>query len=195
MVIAWECDSCREAQELLETVAPDLIVSEALFSDNEGVLTFINEVHRTKPKLPILVLSGQNENLIAERVLKIGGAGFVSKSACPTELLTAMRTVLKGEIYMSSRMASRAFRRYSQGGARQPDPNPIDGLSNRELEIFHLIGGGSTSRDIAGVLNISIKTVETHRAHIKEKLNLPKEQGLVSFASQWFASGGAFKAS
>jgi DNA-binding NarL/FixJ family response regulator len=191
--IAWECDSCRKALSLLGEITPDLIVSEALFPEDECVLSFIKEAHSSQPGLPILVASGQSEDLLAERVFKTGGAGFVDKRSTPTEFLTAIRTVLKGEIYVSSHMASRAMRHYSHHGSHPEEFNPIDRLSNRELEIFNLIGGGSTSRDIANNLNISIKTVETHRGHIKEKLSLAKEQGLVAFACQWVASGGVYK--
>ncbi|MDA0768013.1 MAG: response regulator transcription factor [Verrucomicrobia bacterium] len=193
--VAWECSSCHEALDLIKSISPNLIISEALFPMRECVLTFLKEIQASHPTLPLLVFSGQSEDLIAERVLNTGGAGFVHKSACPTELLTAIRTALQGEVYMSAHMASRALRRYSHGGSHPEEPNPVDRLSNRELEIFNLIGVGSSIREIAKELNISIKTVETHRSHIKEKLILPKDQGLVSFASQWFASGTVFKAS
>lgn len=148
--VVWECSSCREALHLLDDITPNLIISEALFPGDECVLTFIKEVLGTKPTIPILVVSSQNEDLLAERVLKSGGSGFVSKSASPTEVLTAIQTVLGGEIYMSSHMASRAIRHYSHNHSHPAETVCVDRLSNRELEIFNLIGGDH-SRQLSGV--------------------------------------------
>lgn len=187
-----QCASFAEAFTFLDQENPDLIVSEALLPGTECVLSFIKDVHAVREELPILVLSERSETLLADRVLKAGAAGFVHKNASLTELLHAIRTALRGEVYMSSLTASRAFRQHSHPLNHSDSPNPVQRLSDRELEVFNLIGAGFTSREIAGKLNVSIKTIETHRLHIKEKVLLPKNQGLVSFASQWIAFGKAY---
>lgn len=196
--LRWQCPSFAEAFALLDHDTPDLIVSEALLPGDECVLSFIKDVQAVRENLPLLVLSERSETLLADRVLRAGASGFVNKSASPTEVLQAMRTALRGEIYMNSRTASRIFRQQPNHSnhsnhLNHSDPsNPVERLSDRELEVFNLIGEGFTSREIAGKLNISIKTIESHRLHIKEKILLPENQGLVSFASQWIAFGKVY---
>lgn len=138
------------------------------------------------PDLPVLVLSMHHESLYAERALHAGARGYIMKQEAPDRVLGAIRTILAGEVYVSDKMAARmlrslADRRSSTAGS------PTDRLSDRELEVFRLIGEGFSTTEIAGRLFLSPKTVETHREHIKQKLNLTQKGELLRRAVQWRA--------
>jgi DNA-binding NarL/FixJ family response regulator len=137
----------------------------------------------------MLVLSMHDESVYAERALRGGAKGYIMKQAGADNLLVAIRKVLRGEVYVSDAMASRMLGAYV-GDKGTTDKSPIDRLSDRELEVFELIGQGLGSRQIAEKLCVSIKTIESHREHIKEKLNLKNAAELVQRAVQWGQSQG-----
>ncbi len=137
------------------------------------------------PQLPILVLSMHDETIYAERMLSAGANGYIMKQAASEQFLIALRRVLDGNIYVSEAVGNNMIQKFAAGGA-YISANPIDRLSNRELQILHMIGKGMSTRESAHSLNLSIKTVESHRQRIKRKLNLNTGTQLVQYAVNWF---------
>ncbi len=175
-------DPC-EALGLMARERPDLMLTDLTMPGRSGV-EFIKDVLSLHPQLPILVVSMHDEMIYAERVLRAGARGYVMKEAGGEKLLTAIRQVLDGRVYVSERMSSTLLD--SMTGRRpRGSTSPIEKLTDREFEIFQLIGGGSTTRDIAQRLNLSPKTVDVHRGHIKEKLELLNATELVRHAVRW----------
>ena len=140
-----------------------------------------------RPGLLILVVSMHDEMIYAERVLRAGGRGYIMKQAGGEKFLHAIRQVLAGQIYVSEKMSARILEIFS-GHSANNDGSPVQKLSDREFEVFQLIGQGIGTRDIAGQLHLSVKTVEVHRANIKKKLNLKTAPDLVRQAVRWFDS-------
>jgi DNA-binding NarL/FixJ family response regulator len=136
----------------------------------------------------MLVSSMHDESLFAERALRAGAAGYISKQEPPEKMIDAMRRVLQGEIYLSSRMSTRLLHRLTAG--ESIDADPVESLSDRELEVFEMIGQGLGTKQIAGKLNLSHKTIETHREKIKSKLNLKNSSELSRHATQWVLESG-----
>jgi len=154
-----------------------------------GGLELVKQVRITNPELHLLVLSMHDESLYAERVLRAGARGYIMKQEGTDRLITAIRTILRGEIYVSERMASRMLG--SIVGGRSSDSRmPLDRLSDRELEVFELLGKGMGTRQVAERLCVSIKTIESHREHIKLKLQLKNASELIQHATQWVLSDG-----
>ena len=137
------------------------------------------------PDLPALVLSMHDESLYGERALRAGAMGYLMKKEASDRILTAIRQVLNGEIYASEALQTRLLQEIVDSGSSLTE-DPIDRLSNRELEIFQLIGQGRGTRQIADELHVSVKTVETHRQHIKRKLGLVSASELVRHAVRWW---------
>jgi DNA-binding NarL/FixJ family response regulator len=138
------------------------------------------------PSLPILVLSMHDETIYAERMLSAGANGYIMKQAASDQFLVALRRVLEGGIYVSEVVGNSMIQKFASGGA-YISANPIDRLSNRELQILHMIGRGLSTRQAAEALNLSVKTVESHRQRIKRKLNLATGSQLVQYAVNWFS--------
>jgi len=130
-----------------------------------------------------------DEGLYAERALRAGARGFVMKQEAADTVLEAIRTVLKGDVYLSNRLSSKILRALVDGPSAEPDRFGVDRLSDRELEVFELIGRGYATRRIADALHLSVKTIETHRAHIKQKLKLGNATELVHRAFHWVEAG------
>jgi DNA-binding NarL/FixJ family response regulator len=135
--------------------------------------------------MPILVLSSHDEAVYAERMLSVGANGYIMKDATSEQILHSLRRVLAGAIYVSEDVGYNMIRKSALRGALGP-ASPIDRLTDRELQILHLVGKGMSSRETARVLNLSVKTVESHRHRIKYKLNLASGAQLVQFAINWF---------
>jgi DNA-binding NarL/FixJ family response regulator len=151
--------------------------------DRSGV-ELIKEIRARKPELPILVLSMHDESLHAERVLRAGAKGYIMKQEATEQVMNAIRRVLRGEVYLSERMASRMVNRLV-AGPQNVGGSPIERLSDREFEVFQMIGHGVGPSEIAEKLGLSVKTVETHRERIKEKLNLASGSELIRYAMQY----------
>jgi DNA-binding NarL/FixJ family response regulator len=171
------------ALEQAKKLQPDLIMLDVTLKDANGIEVLKNlKIHL--PHVKVLMLSMHDENLYAMRSLKAGAQGYIMKQEAVEKVLTAIRQVLSGEVYLSDAMSKRTmFQLLGRGGTRTG--SPLEDLSDRELEVFTLIGQGCTTRQIADRLHLSIKTVETHRAHIKEKLNLKNSTELVQHAIHW----------
>lgn len=181
--LVGEAGTAAEGLKMVESTEPDLLLLDISMRGSSG-LELVKAVANDHPDVTMLVLSIHDEALYAERCLKAGARGYVMKQESTENLLAAVRRVRSGEIYVSDRMSSRMLEQLADGG-RGRLALTIDPLSDRELEVFLLIGSGLSTRVIAEQLDLSIKTVEAHRAHIKEKLGLRNATDLVKQAVHW----------
>jgi DNA-binding NarL/FixJ family response regulator len=177
-------DDWHVALDQIKKLQPDLVMLDVTLRDANGIEVLKNlKIHF--PNLKVLMLSMHDENLYAMRSLKAGAQGYIMKQEAVDKVLHAVRQVLSGEVYLSEAMSKRTmFQLLGRSGGSRTG-SPLEDLSDRELEVFTLIGQGCTTRQIAEKLHLSIKTVETHRAHIKEKLNLKNSTELVQHAIHW----------
>ena len=169
-------------QQILES-APQLMIADISLSDGSG-LELIKDVKSQFPQIKILAVSMHDETLYAERCVRAGAQGFINKQQAPEQLIKAIQQVLKGKIYLSTEITERMISR-TLGTLEVETQSPIEQLSDRELEVFEQIGRGETTRQIAGQLNLSTKTIETYRENIKHKLNLSNANELTRHAIQW----------
>ena len=181
--VCGQAGTAAKAIPAIEGMRPDLAIVDISLAESNG-LELIKQLKSRAPALPVLVLSTHDEALYAQRALRAGARGYVMKQAPTSEVMHAIRLVLTGELYLSDSMRTRLVREHLHGPKRAAG-GEIEGLSDRELEIFELIGHGHSTRRIAGKLHLSVSTVETHRAHIKEKLALPNAMALVRRAVEW----------
>jgi len=183
MEVCGEAESAPEALRAIANLKPTVAVVDISLKDSSGV-ELIKDVKVRYPALPVLVLSMHDESFYAERVLRAGARGYVTKEEASETVLAAIRRVLRGEIYLSEKMASKMLSVFV-GGPRQPVGSSMDLLSDRELEVFELIGRGLQTREVAQKLHLSVKTIESHRANIKRKLGLANATELMQRAIQW----------
>jgi DNA-binding NarL/FixJ family response regulator len=185
LMVCGEAQSDREARAVLREVDPDVMIVDVSLAQGDG-MDLVREVHAQRPELPMLVLSMHDETIYAERLLAAGARGYIMKEAAYDQLLVALRKVLRGGVYLSEAMANRLGRNGADGA---PDPiDPVGRLSNRELQVLSLIGRGLSSRQAAESLNVSVKTVESHRQSLKRKLNLATNAQLLQYSLKWYAS-------
>jgi DNA-binding NarL/FixJ family response regulator len=187
--VCGEAHSVLEALKLVEKLQPDLVVVDLSLSDGSG-LDLIGQIKAQHKEVKMLVSSMHDESLFAERVLRAGAQGFVSKQEASDQVVHAIRRILSGKIYLSSQMADRMLS-FLTHGEQDENTSPIERLSNRELQIFELIGRGLTTRQIAQQLHLSVKTIETHRESVKRKLMLKSNLELIRHAVQWALEHGA----
>ena len=186
LTVVAEAEDEHKAIAAIETVKPDVALIDITLNGTSG-LELLKNVKARFPKLKMLVLSMHDESVYAQRALRAGASGYIMKQEGPEKVLIAMRKVLRGEVYLSERLGERMLHTLVNGHAPLPS-SPVESLSDRELEVFNLIGQGHGTRPIAEKLHLSIKTIESHRAHIKEKLNLRSASELVHHAIQWVQS-------
>lgn len=179
--ICGEASDAAEGMTVIRQLKPDLAIVDLSLPGANGI-ELIKNVRAEFPKLPLLILSMHDESLYALRALRAGAQGYVMKQEALENVIVAIREVLAGRPYLSHDMSAKLITNFATGGNQA---NPTDKLSDRELEILELIGKGRDVREIAKALHISAKTVETHRAHIKEKLNLKNARQVTRFAVQW----------
>jgi len=182
LAIVGQFEDASHAFEGISQLKPDIAIIDLSLKGSSG-LELIKNIKANYPKLIILVLSMYDESLYAERVLRAGASGYIMKQEATDRLLHAIRQVLAGGIYLSERMSSQ-FMQQLVGGRPASGGSLMERLSDRELEVFGLIGQGRGTRQIAEQLHLSVKTIESHRAHIKEKLNLKNATELVHRAIQ-----------
>lgn len=180
--VCAEAADVTEAMEQLEATRPDVVVVDLSLRSGHG-LDLIRKIKAHNERIKILVSTMHDESLYAERTLRAGAAGYVNKQEAPDKMVDALRQVLRGEIYLSSQVASRLLLRLH--GNQLPDGDPIERLSDRELEVFEMIGQGLATKQIAKKLSLSQKTIEAHREKIKAKLNLHNGTELTRYATQW----------
>jgi DNA-binding NarL/FixJ family response regulator len=183
LTICGEAEKASQALEGIGKLKPDLVLVDISLPDKNG-LELIKDMQATQPGLMVLVISMHDESLYAERVLRAGGRGYIMKQEGGKKLMAAIRQVLSGQIYVSEKMSARILEGFS-GRHASTGSSPVDKLSDRELEVLELVGEGKGTREIAAQLHLSVKTVEVHRAHIKEKLALKTAPELVRFAVRW----------
>jgi DNA-binding NarL/FixJ family response regulator len=176
-------DNAGQALNMVVGQTLDLILLDLSLPDKHG-LELIKDIQALKPGLPILVVSMHDESLYAERVLRAGGRGYIMKQEGGKMLLHAVRHVLNGQIYVSEKMAAGILENFS-GRHADAAVSPVQRLSDREFEVFQLIGQGKSTRQIAAHLHLSVKTVEVHRLNIKKKLKLESATDLVRHAVRW----------
>ncbi len=179
--ICGEAGDAAEGMSVIRQLKPDLAIVDLSLPGANGI-ELIKNIRAEFQKLPILILSMHDESLYALRALRAGAQGYVMKQEALENVINAIREVLAGRPYLSHDMSSKLITNFASGNNQA---NPTDKLSDRELEILELIGKGRDVREIAQALHISTKTVETHRAHIKEKLNLKNARQVTRFAVQW----------
>jgi DNA-binding NarL/FixJ family response regulator len=179
------CGEAEDAAGGLERLAtdPDVVIIDISLKKGDGV-ELVKQVKACRPDAKILVCSMHDEAIFAPRALRAGATGYISKQEATERIIEAIRRVLGGELFLSGRMTTRFLGDRAQSGPRR-QPLADDRLSDRELAVYELIGQGCTTRAIAGKLGISIKTVETHREHIKAKLNLANSAELSRHAVLW----------
>ncbi len=182
LVTCCQAGSAQEALEIMASCTPDVLLVDISLDGISGI-ELIKLLRQRQIMAPVLIISMHDETLYAERALRSGAKGYVMKQEATEKVLTAIRQVLRGEIYLSERMQGKILQRIINGD--EGGLSAIDLLSDRELEVFRLIGHGYSTSDISRELKRSIKTVETHRAHLKDKLSLKNAAELTHFAVQW----------
>lgn len=183
LVVCGEAEDARKALSAVEELKPDLVLADITLPGRNG-LELIRDIRTLRPGLPVLVLSMHDASLFAERVLRAGGRGYISKQRSGQRLIAAIRHVLSGQIYLSDEMSTRLLD--SLAGKRATRTvSPIEQLTDRELEVFTLIGQAKETKDISRRLGMSGKTVEAHRANIKRKLKLKSGPELTRHAVLW----------
>jgi DNA-binding NarL/FixJ family response regulator len=185
LMVCGEAETVREARQLIRDSAPDVVIVDLLLRQSDGI-ELVRDVRAHHPALPMLVLSMHDEAIYAERMLAAGANGYIMKQAAGDQFLTALRRVLDGGIYVSEAVGNNMIQKFASGGAYLAS-SPIDRLSNRELQVLQMIGRGMSTREAAETLNLSIKTVESHRQRLKRKLNLATGAQLVQYAVNWAA--------
>ncbi|MFW6161382.1 MAG: response regulator [Planctomycetota bacterium] len=185
--VCGEAGTAAEAHEMARSLKPEVAVVDLALPDADG-LELIKDLHTRYPDMVLLVLSMRDEELYAERALRAGARGYLMKGKRPRQLVEAIRTALDGGVYLSETMASRLMRRLVDTDAETAEASPVESLSDRELQVFTLIGAGLGPTRIAEKLHLSVKTIETYRAHIKRKLNLPDAAALRRCAIEWAQS-------
>jgi DNA-binding NarL/FixJ family response regulator len=186
LTVCGEAENSLAALQAAQTLAPDMAIVDVTLNGANG-FELVKDLKVHLPHLPILMLSMHDESLYAERALQMGAQGYVMKQEPPQILLKAIRQVLRGDVYLSASMTGQVLRHITSG-EESPPRSPVGLLSNREFEVFEKIGQVYSTKQIAEILHLSVKTVETHREHIKQKLNLKDSSSLVRFAVQWVNS-------
>lgn len=181
--VCGEAENVHQALKMIPSAQPELVLADITMPGTSGI-EFIKELGEFHPEVKALVVSMHDETILAERVLRAGGRGYVMKSEGGEKVLEAIRKVLQGEVYLSQPMATMLL-----GGLNSrrsgADKRMLGSLTDRELEVFQLIGQGYATMEISRKLHLSVKTIGTHRVHIKEKLNLKSSTELVKYAVGW----------
>jgi DNA-binding NarL/FixJ family response regulator len=183
LIVCGEAESAAQALDILDSSQPDLLLIDITLPGKSG-LELIKDVKAMHPELLMLVVSMHDESLYADRVLRAGARGYITKHEGGEKLMEAIRRVLSGKIYVSESMSAHILEIFS-GGQTRLDRSSIEKLSDREFEVFESLGEGLSSQQIAKRLHLSAKTVDAHRANIKTKLNIKTTAELISYAARW----------
>lgn len=180
--VLGEADSAEEALPLIERDRPDIVIVDVTLDGMNGI-EFVKHLQATTPDLPVLVMSMHEEGLYAERALRAGARGYLMKRRAKAEVVTAIRRILDGGFYFSAEITSRLFGRVRT--SKRAAASPLESLTDRELEVFEAYGRGSTTGQVAQALNLSPKTVGTHRDRIRKKLGVGSGAEMVQHAVLW----------
>jgi DNA-binding NarL/FixJ family response regulator len=181
--VTGEAADAAQALTAITKQMPDLVIADISLRGTNG-LELVKNIKAVCQNIPVLVFSMHDESVYAQRALRAGARAYLMKQESAEKIVEAIRKVLSGEIYVSAKVADQVLHQIVSG-ASASSQNPIERLSDRELEVIQLIGKGLSTREIASNLNLSVKTIESHRAHIKEKLSLRNATELVQFCVQW----------
>ncbi|MDR3459610.1 MAG: response regulator transcription factor [Verrucomicrobiae bacterium] len=183
LVVCGESEDAPDALQQIAATKPDVAVVDISIKHGSGI-ELIKNLKVMQPQVAIIVLSMHDERLYAERALRAGARGYIMKSETAKKVITVIRQVLAGKIYMSESLAA-AFAEKFVDGRLPAGGSLVEQLSDRELEVFQLLGKGYETRQVAGMMNVSMKTVQAHCAHIKEKLRLTNAAELLREAVRW----------
>lgn len=186
LMVCGEADSTPLALDLIQRSRPDLAIIDITLKSTSGI-ELMKNIKALLPDMPVLIMSMHDESLYAERALRAGAKGYIMKHEASEKILTAIRRVLSGELYLSEKMKEKMLHRLVKS-RKDEVVFSIDTLSDREMEVFQLIGNGYSTRQIAAKLNLSVKTIDSYREHLKLKLRLEKGADLVKHAIQWVRS-------
>ena len=194
LVVCGEAEDAPSALRRMVSTQPDLMVIDISLDGPDG-LELLKTIRLKEPILPVLILSMHEESIYAERSLRAGANGYIMKQEATERVLVAIRRILEGKVYLSERLTNKMLEQFVYGAGSSKN-DPLMTLSDRELEVYRLIGVGHGTRQIADELHVSVKTVESYQAHIKEKLSLRNARELVQHAiesslSEKSASGSA----
>lgn len=182
LMVSGEADSATAALQAIRAALPDFVVLDISLGGPDG-LELLKTLRAKYPNLPVLVLSMHDESIYAERALRAGANGYIMKQETTDKVVSAIRRILGGDVYLSERLTKRMLQQFVNGTISLRDP--LAKLSDRELEVYRLIGAGHGTRQIAEELHVSTKTVESYQAHIKEKLSLRNARELFQHAVEW----------
>jgi DNA-binding NarL/FixJ family response regulator len=188
LAICGEATTRQGALKAIGWRAPDLVIVDLALEGGDDGLDLVKDLEIRYPAIPVLVFSMHPEAVYAERALRAGAHGFVSKQELDKTVLVAIRRLLGGEMYMSDALAAQLARRFVGGHARETE-SPLAALSDRELQVFRLLGQGRSTREIAQILHLSMKTIESYREHLKQKLTVESAPELVRRAIRWVETG------
>jgi DNA-binding NarL/FixJ family response regulator len=181
--VCGEAEGAHSAFHAVATLRPDIVVLDISLSGPDG-LDVLKEIRAKTTHLPVLILSMHDESIYAERAMRAGANGYIMKQEATEKVLIAIRRILQGEVYLSDRLTNSMLRQYVRGIA-SAQASPLENLTDRELEVFRLIGEGHGTRQIADQLHVSVKTIESYQAHIKDKLALKNARELLQHAIEW----------
>jgi DNA-binding NarL/FixJ family response regulator len=180
LMVCGEADGAPAALQALPRIQPDLLVLDLSLDGPDG-LEMLKAIRNRDTVLPVLILSMHDESSYAERALRAGANGYIMKQEATEKVLVAIRRILQGKVYLSEKLTNRMLEQFVHGSG-VPSGDPVGTLSDRELEVYRCIGAGQGTRQIADELHVSVKTVESYQAHIKEKLGLRNGRQLVKHA-------------
>lgn len=186
LIVCGEAEDRFGALELIASTHPHLVIVDLTLKQSHGMI-LLDDVRSQFPNIATLVVSMHDEMLYAERAIRAGARGYITKQEATRKIMLAIRTILGGQIYLSEKMAAQIATTVA-GKPRTKSALPLDTLSNRELLVFEMIGRGHGTREIADELHLDIRTIETYRARIKDKLNLKDANELLQFAIRWMQS-------
>jgi DNA-binding NarL/FixJ family response regulator len=186
LVVCGQAEDASQAMKAIRALKPDMVTVDISLKGADG-LELIKDIKIQYPDLAVLALSMHKESLYAERALRAGAKGYITKHEATKKVVMAIRKVLNGELYLSDKMTEKLVHKLV-GGEPEAGASPVERLTDRELEVFSLFGQGYGTRQISEQLHLSVKTVETYRSRIKEKLNLTSASELLRHAFQWVSS-------
>ncbi len=187
LMVCGEAEDVSQAYQAIEKLDPDLVIADITLHNSDGI-EMVKEIKRRFAGMPVLVLSMHDEFLYAQRALRAGAQGYIMKQEAMDSVVVAIRQVLEGKIYLNDCVKEHILMQMADR-PQAVDKSPLERLTDRELEVFRLVGMGLRTREIAEKLNLSIKTIGTHREHIKDKLGLKHANELVRCAVHWEKTG------
>lgn len=184
LTVCGEEENASRALDAIAALKPELVIADISLKDSSG-LELMRNIKAQYPRLPVLVVSGHDESIYAEIAFRAGALGYLMKEEALEKILTAIRRVLSGTVYVSDALAAKLLQQQIRGQTSTIQESPVKNLSDREMEVFRLIGQWKKTRDIAAELHLSIKTIEYYREQIKRKLNLKDAAELTQYATSW----------